>query len=72
MGGKWNKQGGGCITVLNGLVTLDELAAYENGEMGESHERQRWLQEAHVAGGEVLNLVQMEANVVARYSIPHI
>ena len=63
---------GECITVLRGLVTLDELAASENGEMGESHEGQRWLQEARLAGGEVLNLAQMEAKVVARYSIPHI
>ena len=46
---------GECITVLRGLVTLDELAASENGEMGESHEGQRWLREARLAGGEVFN-----------------
>ena len=63
---------GECITALRGLVTLDELAASENGEMGESHEGQRWLQETRLAGGEVLNLAQMEAKVVARYSIPRI
>ena len=72
MGGKWNKQGRGCITVLSGLVTLDELAASENGEMGASHEGQNGLQEARPASGEVSNLVQMEANVVARYSVPYI
>ena len=66
------KAAGECITVLRGLVTLDELAASENGEMGESHEGQRWLQEARLAGGEVLNLAQMEAKVVARYSVPYI
>ena len=55
-----------------GLVTLDELAASENGEMGESHEGQRWLHKPRLAGGEVLNLAQMEAKAVARYSIPHI
>ena len=63
------KAAGECITALKGLVTLDELAASENGEMGESHEGQRWLQETRLAGGEVLNLAQMEAKVVARYSI---
>jgi len=66
------KAAGECITVLRGLVTLDELAASENGEMGESHEGQRWLQETRLAGSEVLNLAQMEAKVVARYLIPHI
>ena len=32
---------GECITVLRGLVTLDELAPSENGGMGKSHEGQR-------------------------------
>lgn len=64
------KAAGECIAVLKGLVTLDELAASENGEMGDSHEGQRWLQETRLAGGEVLNLVQMEAKVVARYLFP--
>ena len=45
----------GCITVLWGLVTLDELAASENGEMDESNERQRWPRGARLAGGDVLN-----------------
>lgn len=63
------KAAGECIAVLKGLVTLDELAASENGEMGDG---QRWLQETRFAGGEVLNLVQMEAKVVARYLVPRI
>ena len=49
------KAAGECITVLRGLFTLDKLAASENGEMGESYEGQRWLRDARLAGGEVLN-----------------
>ena len=64
------KAAGECITALRGLVMLDELAASENGEMGKSREGQRWLQETCLAGGEVLNLAQMEAKVIARYSVP--
>ena len=63
------KAAGECISALRGLVMLDELAASETEEMGESHEGQKWLQETRLSGGEVLNLAQMEAKVVARYLV---